>query len=108
MRSLSLEGPQVSEVGFGAWAIGGGWGDQSETESVRALQTAIDHGVNLIDTAAGYGDGRSERVIGQLLKERKEEVRVATKTPPADGPWPPTPYCSDEERYSEAYLRSKV
>ena len=108
MRSLSLEGPQVSEVGFGAWAIGGGWGDQSETESVRALQTAIDHGVNLIDTAAGYGDGRSERVIVQALQQRPESVLVATKTPPAPGPWPPSPYCRWQDRYSAAYLRDNV
>jgi aryl-alcohol dehydrogenase-like predicted oxidoreductase len=107
-RSLSLEGPQVSEIGFGAWAIGGGWGDQPETESIRALRTAIDHGVNLIDTAAGYGDGRSERVIAQVLHDRPESVLVATKTPPAPGPWPPSPYCRWQDRYSAAYLRDNV
>jgi aryl-alcohol dehydrogenase-like predicted oxidoreductase len=108
MRSLSLHGPQVSEIGFGAWAIGGGWGDQPEAESIRALQTAIDHGVNLIDTAAGYGDGRSERIIAQALRNRRESVLVATKTPPAPGPWPPSPYCRWQDRYSAAYLRDNV
>ncbi len=108
MRSLSLEGPQVSEIGFGAWAIGGGWGDQPESESIRALQTAIDHGVNLIDTAAGYGDGRSERVIAQALQHCPDSVLVATKTPPAPGPWPPSPYCRWQDRYSAAYLRDNV
>ena len=107
-RTLGRTGLSVSEIGFGAWAIGGGWGEQREKDSIDALHRAIDLGVNFIDTAAGYGDGRSERVIGQVLKERKEQVWVATKTPPAPGPWPPTPYCSDEERYSEAYLRSNV
>jgi hypothetical protein len=58
--------------------------------------------------AAGYGDGRSERIIGKVLKERKETVFVATKAPPSPGPWPPTPYCRDDERYSESYLRTNV
>ena len=107
-RTLGRTGITVSEIGFGAWAIGGGWGEQSEKDSMDALHRAIDLGVSFIDTAAGYGDGRSERVIARVLRERKEEVRVATKTPPAPGPWPPTPYCSDEERYSEDYLRANV
>lgn len=107
-RTLGRTGISVSEIGFGGWAIGGGWGEQKESDSIDALHRAIDLGVNLIDTAAGYGEGRSERIIGKVLKERKEEVWVATKTPPAPGPWPPTPYCSDAERYSEDYLRANV
>ena len=102
-----------SEIGFGAWAIGGSWGAQADTDSLAALHRALDLGVNFIDTAAGYGDGRSERLIGQVLRERKtagkrENVFVATKTPPADGIWPPSPYCRAEERYSEKYLRENV
>ena len=88
-RQLGRTGLQVSEIGFGAWAIGGSWGAQDESESLAALHKAIDLGVNLIDTAAGYGNGRSERIIAKVLKERKETVYVATKTPPAPGPWPP-------------------
>jgi aryl-alcohol dehydrogenase-like predicted oxidoreductase len=107
-RKLGRTGLEVSEIGFGAWAIGGGWGEQKDTDSVEALHRAIDLGVNFIDTAAGYGEGRSERVIARVLKERKEKVWVATKTPPAPGPWPPTPYCSVEERYPESYLRANV
>jgi aryl-alcohol dehydrogenase-like predicted oxidoreductase len=107
-RTLGRTGIAVSEVGFGGWAIGGSWGEQKDEDSTDALHRALDLGVNFIDTAAGYGDGRSERVIAKVLKERKEKVWVATKTPPAPGPWPPTPYCSDEERYSEAYLRANV
>ncbi|MEM9157634.1 MAG: aldo/keto reductase [Verrucomicrobiota bacterium] len=107
-RSLGKTGFEVSEISFGAWAIGGGWGEQSDDESLKALHKAIDSGVRLIDTAAGYGDGRSERIIGQVLKERSEEVVVATKTPPAAGPWPPSPYCKWEDRYSEAYLRENI
>jgi aryl-alcohol dehydrogenase-like predicted oxidoreductase len=102
-----------SEIGFGAWAIGGSWGAQADGDSLAALHHALDLGVNFIDTAAGYGDGRSERLIGRVLRERaaagkKENVFVATKTPPADGPWPPSPYCQAEERYSEKYLRANL
>jgi aryl-alcohol dehydrogenase-like predicted oxidoreductase len=63
-RRLGRTGLNVSEVGFGAWAIGGSWGPQSEADSVAALNQALDLGVNFIDTAAGYGDGKSERIIG--------------------------------------------
>ena len=99
---------RVSEIGFGAWAIGGSWGEQKEEDSTAALHRALDLGCTFIDTAAGYGNGRSERIIGKVLKERKERVFVATKTPPSPGPWPPTPYCRAEERYSESYLRANV
>ncbi len=107
-RVLGRTGLSVSEIGFGAWAIGGSCGEQKEADSVAALHRALDLGVNFIDTAAGYGDGRSERIIGRVLKERKDTVFVATKTPPSPGPWPPTPYCRDDERYSESYLRANV
>ena len=107
-RNLGRTGMKVSEVGFGGWAIGGGWGPQEDTESLKALHTAIDSGVTFIDTAAGYGNGRSERLIGKVLKERKEEIFVATKTPPLPGYWPPSPYCKAEERYPASYLRENV
>jgi aryl-alcohol dehydrogenase-like predicted oxidoreductase len=102
-----------SEIGFGAWAIGGSWGAQNDGDSLAALNQALDLGCNFIDTAAGYGDGRSERLIGQVLRGRQsagkqENVFVATKTPPASGMWPPSPYCKAEERYSEAYLRDNI
>lgn len=108
-RPLGVHGPVVSEIGFGGWAIGGGWGDQSDSDSMAALQLALDSGINLVDTAAGYGDGHSERLIGKVLKGRaQQEVIVATKTPPAPGPWPPSPYCRWQDRYSAAYLRDNV
>ena len=68
-RKLGKTGLDVSEIGFGAWAIGGGWGPQDDADSIAALNRAIDVGLNFIDTAAGYGDGRSERLIGQVLKK---------------------------------------
>ncbi len=103
----------VSEIGFGAWAIGGSWGAQDDSDSLAALQRALDLGCTFIDTAAGYGNGRSEKLIGQVLRERRAAgntvpIFVATKTPPADGIWPPSPYCRAEERYAESYLRANV
>jgi len=107
-RYLGRTGYKVSEIGFGAWAIGGGWGQQTDADSLAALNTAMDRGVNLIDTAAGYGSGRSERLIAEALNGRSGGVYVATKTPPASGPWPPSPYCRADVRYSEKYLRENV
>jgi len=108
-RVLGRTNVGVSEIGFGAWAIGGGWGKQDDADSLDALNRALDLGVNFIDTAAGYGNGRSERLIAQVLRERRERVFVATKTPPTGtGEWPPSPYCRAAERYPEKYLRENV
>jgi aryl-alcohol dehydrogenase-like predicted oxidoreductase len=107
-RQLGKTGIRISEIGFGAWALGGQWGGQDDRESVAALHRALDCGVNFIDTAEGYGDGRSERVIAEALRTRSEKVFVATKTPPAAGPWPPSPYCHHRDRYSADYLRRNV
>jgi aryl-alcohol dehydrogenase-like predicted oxidoreductase len=78
-RGLGRTGWKVSEISFGAWAIGGSWGDVSDADSLAALHQAIDSGINFIDTADVYGAGRSERLIAQLKKSRKEEIFVATK-----------------------------
>ncbi len=78
-RLLGRTGWKVSEISFGAWAIGGAWGQVSEEEALGALHEAVDQGVNFIDTADVYGDGRSERLIAQLRKARKDEIVVATK-----------------------------
>jgi len=89
-RTFGKSGWQVSEIGFGAWAIGGDmWGPQDDAESLKALHKAADLGVNFFDTAQGYGKGHSEEVIGRFLKERSEELFVATKVPARPGsPWP--------------------
>ena len=78
-RPLGRTGWNVSEISFGAWAIGGSWGSVSDADSLTALNKAIDCGVNFIDTADVYGDGRSERLIAQLKKNRREQIIVATK-----------------------------
>jgi len=78
-RELGRTGWKVSALSFGAWAIGGAWGKVDDDESYAALNCAVDMGVNFIDTADVYGDGRSERLVARLLKERKEPILVATK-----------------------------
>jgi len=78
-RPLGRTGWKVSEVSFGAWAIGGAWGAVSEDDALAALHKAIDSGVNFIDTADVYGSGHSERLIARLRKSRKEEIIVASK-----------------------------
>ena len=70
----------MSEVGFGAWAIGGSWGDVSDADAKAALNAALDAGVDFIDTADVYGDGRSEMLIAEVLKARSgPRPFVATK-----------------------------
>jgi aryl-alcohol dehydrogenase-like predicted oxidoreductase len=78
-RELGRTGWKVSTVSFGAWAIGGAWGEVDDKQSFAALDRAIDMGVNFIDTADVYGDGRSERLVAELRKRRKEDIHVATK-----------------------------
>jgi aryl-alcohol dehydrogenase-like predicted oxidoreductase len=78
-RELGRTGFKVSEISFGAWAIGNDWGKTDDSESLAALNRAVDLGVNFFDTADVYGDGRSERLLAKLKKERKEEIIIATK-----------------------------
>jgi len=78
-RELGRTGWKISTVSFGAWAIGGGWGTVAEAESIAALHKALDMGVNFFDTADGYGDGHSERLLARLRRERSEPFYVATK-----------------------------
>ena len=78
-RSLGRTGWRLSEISFGAWAIGGAWGNVDDNESLATLHAALDGGVNFFDTADVYGDGRSERLLARLKKERKEKFYIATK-----------------------------
>jgi aryl-alcohol dehydrogenase-like predicted oxidoreductase len=78
-RELGRTGWKVSTISFGAWAIGGTWGTVEDSDSLAALHRAVDLGVNFIDTADVYGDGRSERLIARLRRERRETVYIATK-----------------------------
>ncbi len=78
-RTLGRTGWDVSTISFGGWAIGGGWGKVKDEESIAALHTAVDLGVNFFDTADGYGGGRSEQLLAQLRQERSETIYIATK-----------------------------
>jgi aryl-alcohol dehydrogenase-like predicted oxidoreductase len=79
-RTLGKTGRQVSEIGFGAWQIGADWGEVDEGAALETLHAAVDAGVTFFDTADVYGDGRSERLVGRLLRERAGEgLTVATK-----------------------------
>src|SRR5215211_9470221 len=78
-RPLGRTGFNVSTISFGAWAIGGTWGPVTDDGSIAALHAALDGGVNFFDTADVYGDGRSERLLARLKRERREPFVVATK-----------------------------
>ena len=79
-RPLGRTDMTVSSISFGAWAIGGTWGAVDDEESMRALHAAIDAGVNFVDTADVYGDGRSERLVARLRRERpSDRILVTTK-----------------------------
>jgi aryl-alcohol dehydrogenase-like predicted oxidoreductase len=83
LRKLGSQGPEISVAGVGTWAIGGpwrfGWGPQDDDESIAALHRAFDSGINWVDTAAVYGLGHAEEVVGKVLREVGQEVLVATK-----------------------------
>lgn len=78
-RELGRTGWKVSEISFGAWAIGGDWGQVDDKDSIAALERAIELGVNFIDTADVYGDGRSERLVGEVKRRHRDQIYIATK-----------------------------
>jgi aryl-alcohol dehydrogenase-like predicted oxidoreductase len=88
-REFGKTGIKISEIGYGAWGIGGAmWQGSKDDESLRALHRAIDLGLNFIDTALVYGDGHSEHLVGRVIKERNERLYVASKIPPLNMRWP--------------------
>ena len=100
-RPLGRTGLNVSSVSFGAWAIGGTWGEVNDADSLGALHRALDMGVNFFDTADVYGDGRSEQLLARLKRETRETIYIATKA--GRRIMPPT-----KEAYSRANLTSFV
>jgi aryl-alcohol dehydrogenase-like predicted oxidoreductase len=105
-RRLGRTGLEISEVGYGAWGIGGTqWGGADDDESIQALGKAIDLGLNFIDTALAYGEGRSERLVGQVVRERSETVYVATKVPPKNRIWPAEPGARLDDVFPPGYVR---
>lgn len=90
-RRFGRTGWQVSEIGYGAWQIGGsGWGDVSQRDAEAVIEAALEAGVTFFDTALAYGEGRSEQVLGGVLRRTgmRKSVRVATKVPPKNREWP--------------------
>jgi len=105
-RRLGRTGLEVSEVGYGAWGIGkDAWIGAEDDESLRALNRAIDLGLNFIDTALAYGEGHSERLVGQVVREREETVYVATKIPPKNRIWPALSGLHPDEVFPKDYVR---
>src|SRR5690349_6299586 len=91
-RKLGRTGIEVSEIGYGAWGIGGKqWQVDSDEQSLNALRRAIDLGLNFIDTALAYGDGHSERLVGKVVRDTSHKIYVATKVPPKNRLWPARP-----------------
>src|SRR6202790_4993633 len=90
-RKLGNSDLKITRVGFGAWAIGGGgwefgWGPQADDQSLEAIHRALELGVNWIDTAAAYGFGRSEQIVGRALEGLAERPYVFTKCSLLEGP----------------------
>ena len=105
-RQLGRTGIEVSEIGYGAWGIGkDAWLGAEDDESLKALNRAIDLGLTFIDTALAYGDGHSERLVGQVVKERDETIHVATKIPPKNGEWPAPEGLDPEDVFPGDYVR---
>jgi aryl-alcohol dehydrogenase-like predicted oxidoreductase len=91
IAQLGRTGMEITQIGFGAWAIGGGnwefgWGSQEDEESIAAIHYALEHGINWIDTAAAYGFGHSEEVVGRALEGVSERPYVFTKCSLLEGP----------------------
>ncbi len=97
----------VSEIGFGAWGIGGEmWGPTDDEEARNALWRAFDLGVTFFDTAYAYGDGHSESLIGEALKQQRGDIVIATKIPPKTFNWPPLPHETIQEAFPADWIVS--
>lgn len=90
-RTFGRTGWTVSEVGFGCWGMGGGWGPRVDEEAQQALEHALERGVDFFDTAWIYGEGHSEKVLGSVLRKTRRPFRVATKVPAKTMEWPARP-----------------
>jgi len=105
-RKLGRTGLEVSEIGYGAWGIAGdAWLGAKDEESLKALNRAVDLGLNFIDTALAYGEGHSERLVGKILAERSETIHVATKVPPKNLQWPAPAGLHPDEVFPGDYVR---
>src|SRR3954454_18645924 len=104
-RKLGRTGIDVSEIGYGAWGIGGKqWQVDSDDESIRALRRAIELGLNFIDTALAYGEGHSEKLVGRVVKDAGKRIYVATKVPPKNQVWPAAPGSNIQDVFPYDYI----
>jgi aryl-alcohol dehydrogenase-like predicted oxidoreductase len=104
-RKLGTTEAEVSEIGFGAWGIGGKqWQGGKDDESLRALRRSFELGVNFVDTALAYGDGHSEQLVGQAVQASYRKVYVATKIPPKNRIWPASPATPISEVFPYDYI----
>jgi aryl-alcohol dehydrogenase-like predicted oxidoreductase len=105
-RKLGRTGLMVSEIGFGAWGIGKGlWIGAEDAQSLLALRRAVEEGLNFIDTALAYGPGHSERLVGQIVRETKVPLYVATKVPPKNLAWPAARGVPVSEVFPAAHIK---
>jgi aryl-alcohol dehydrogenase-like predicted oxidoreductase len=108
-REFGRTGWRLSEIGFGAWQLGGDWGKVDDAQSLDTLHYAFDKGINFVDTAELYGNGHSEEVIGRALKTwRGSKIYVATKVRPIQWPRPDDANPSMRGRFPEWYIRENV
>jgi len=105
-RKLGMTEAEISEIGYGAWGIGGGqqWQGGKDEDAMRALKRAFELGVNFVDTALAYGDGHSEQLVGRAVKQSYRKVFVATKIPPRNGIWPASPSTPISEVFPYDYI----
>jgi aryl-alcohol dehydrogenase-like predicted oxidoreductase len=107
-RALGRTGLKVSEIGYGAWGIGGeGWVGADDQESLKALRRYAELGGNFIDTAMGYGNGHSEELVGQIVREYPGTL-VATKISPKDSKWPARPGSRAEDVFPAEWMVEKT
>lgn len=108
-RKLGRTGWEISEIGYGAWGIGGKqWLGGEDRESVSALRRALELGLNFIDTALAYGDGHSEKLVGEIAREAPGKVYIATKVPPKNKLWPARPGIPIEEVFPYDYVMAST
>ena len=104
-RKLGRTNFEVSEIGYGAWGIGGSqWLGGTDEESLAALRRALELGLNFIDTALAYGNGHSEQLVGRVVRESQTRIYVATKVPPKNQLWPARPGIGIDQVFPEDYI----
>lgn len=108
-RTLGKTGLKISEIGYGAWGIGKtAWIGADDQESLNALNRSIELGLNFIDTAIGYGDGHSEKLVGQVVREHAGNIYVASKIPPKNGQWPARAGVPADETFTAEHVISST